>query len=76
MSSLPKFLAALSSDPHEERVRHLGDWHIGREMAIARNVQSADCATLRSWLQQVGLTPVSSDCTQLRAQVMLALKMS
>lgn len=56
----------LSTDPYEERARFLGNWEIGRE----NRIRQADAGTMQDLLRQVGVEPVSSDCQELRAQML------
>ena len=70
-----KFLDGLSTDPHEERARFLGNWEIGRENQIRRIVSQADAATMQSLLRQVDVEPISSDCDELRAHMLRTMNL-
>lgn len=70
-----KFLNRLSTDPYEERARFLGNWEIGRENRIRQIVTQADAGTMQDLLRQVGVDPVSSDCQELRAQMLRTMNL-
>ena len=72
---MKKFLNRLSTDPYEERARFLGNWEIGRENRIRQIVMQADAGTLQDLLRQVDVEPVSSDCQELRAQMLQTMKL-
>ena len=72
---MKKFLNGLSTDPYEERARFMGTWEIGRENQIRRIVAQADAGTLQGLLRQVDVEPVSSDCDQLRTQILRTMNL-